>query len=96
MIGNPNDETELSVVYTIVRAADATKANSVMLATVRQFAPGAVPWIRGALRATDGTAGYFGGSSAIDTSGSTALIFGTGNTARHDLVLTLAGGKVAR
>lgn len=96
VIGSPNDETELSVVYTIVDAADSTKANAVMTATVRQFAPGALPWIRGALSAADGTAGYFGGSSADDTSGQIALSFSTGNTENHDLVLVLAGGRIAR
>jgi hypothetical protein len=94
VIGNPNDETEMSVVYTIATTADATKANAVILSTVREFAPGAGPWIRGALRATDGPAGYFGGSSATDTSGPVALTFSTGNTKVHDLVLTLAGGTV--
>ena len=95
VIGNPNDETEISVAYTVVNAADSTKANAVMTATIRRFAPGAVPWIRGALGAADGTAGYFGGSSANDTTGKIALSFSTSNTKNHDLVLVLAGGKIA-
>jgi hypothetical protein len=93
--GNPADETELSVDDTISGAAGARAANAVMLATVQRFAPGAVAWIRGALGATDGTAGYFGGSSSDDTSGRIALSFSTSDTKRSGLLLILAGGKVA-
>jgi hypothetical protein len=95
VIGNPTDETELSVEYAIASAANSIAANAVMLATVQHFAPGAVAWIRGALGATDGTAGYFGGSSSTDTSGHIALSFSTGNTNHSGLYLIIAGGKVA-
>jgi len=95
VIGNSTDETELSVDYTIASAADASTANAVMLATVQQFAPGAVGWIRGAIGATDGTVGYFGGSSSTDTSGHIALSFSTSDTNHKGLSLILAGGKIA-
>jgi hypothetical protein len=95
VIGNPTDETELSVDYTIADGADSTTANAIMMATVQQFAPGAVAWIRGGLGATDGTAGYFGGSSSTDTSGQIALLFSTSDTSQKGLLLILAGGKVA-
>ncbi len=95
VIGNPADETELSVDYTIADAADSKTANAIMMATVQQFAPGAVAWIRGALGATDGTAGYFGGSSSVDTSGQFALSFSTSDTNQKGLLLILAGGKIA-
>jgi hypothetical protein len=89
VIGNPADETELSVDDAIASAADSIAANAVMLATVQHFAPGAVAWIRGALAATDGTAGYFGGSSSTDTSGHFALSFNTSGTNHHGLHLVL-------
>jgi hypothetical protein len=95
VIGNPADETELSVDYFITNAADAMSANALMLKIIQRFAPGAVAWIRGALGATDGTAGYFGGSGANDTSGQIALSFSTSDTNRKGLSLVLAGGKVA-
>ncbi len=95
VIGNPADETELSVEYAIASAADSIAAKAVMLATVQHFAPGAVAWIRGALEATDGTAGYFGGSSSNDTSGHIALSFSTSDTDHHGLSLILARGKMA-
>jgi hypothetical protein len=94
-IGDPADETQLSVDFTITNATDATDANALMLATVKQFAPGAVAWIRGAVNATDGTAGYFGGSGADDTSGQIALSFTTSDSNPKGLSLILAGGKVA-
>jgi hypothetical protein len=94
VIGDPTDETELSVEYGIGGAADARAANALMLKTVQQFAPGAVAWIRGALAADDGTAGYFGGSGALDTSGQVALSFSTSDTNRKGLSLILTGGKI--
>jgi hypothetical protein len=89
VIGNPADETELSVDCAIASAADAITANAVMLATVQQFAPGAVAWIRGAVGATDGTVGYFGGSSSTDKSGHIALSFSTSGTNHDGLYLVL-------
>ncbi len=96
VIGNPADETQFSVGYAIADGRDARRANALMLAVVRHFAPGAVAWITGAVGADDGSNGYFAGAGAGDTSGKVALSFATGGADKDKgLFLTVAGGKVA-